>query len=149
MTAPAEGEAAKEAAPESPAAEAATTPKDKRRTSFFGAFGVNKKEKKTDSSDNEATDGEAPKEAKAKSNKLGGLFRKPSKAVKLDKEEVAAAETETKADKAEETVEPVKETAEETAAPTVEEAAKTEEAAATEEAKNVNVPAATPVQAAA
>jgi hypothetical protein len=146
VTAPAEGEAAKEA--ETPAAEAATTPKDKRRTSFFGAFG--KKEKKTESSDAEVTDGEG-KETKAKSNKLGGLFRKNSKAVKLDKEEVAAAETEAKADKAEETkaetADKTEETTQET--PAVEEAAKPAETAATEEVKNVDVPAATPVQAAA
>ncbi|KAJ5107917.1 hypothetical protein N7456_004592 [Penicillium angulare] len=143
VTAAAEGETAKETPVESPAAETASTPKDKRRTSFFGAFG--KKEKKADTSDNEATtDGE--KEAK-KGNKLGGLFRKPSKAVKLDKEEVAATETEAKP---EETTEISTEAAkaEETAAP-VEEAAKAPETAATEETKNVEVPASTPVQAAA
>ncbi|KAJ5732713.1 hypothetical protein N7493_004194 [Penicillium malachiteum] len=135
VTAAAEGEAAKETAAETPAAEAATTPKDKRRTSFFGAFG--KKEKK-DASDNEATtDGE--KETK-KANKLGGLFRKPSKAVKLDKEEVAAAETEAKAEEVAAT--------EEAAAP-VEEVVKAPETAAPEEPKNVEVPASTPVQAAA
>ncbi|KAJ5707064.1 hypothetical protein N7488_006865 [Penicillium malachiteum] len=140
VAAAAEGEAAKETAAETPAAEAATTPKDKRRTSFFGAFG--KKEKK-DASDNEATtDGE--KETK-KANKLGGLFRKPSKAVKLDKEEVAAAETEAKAEEAVATEAPA---AEEAAAP-VEEVVKAPETAATEEPKNVEVPASTPVQAAA
>lgn len=145
MTAPADAEAAKDA--ETPATEAATTPKDKRRTSFFGAFG--KKEKKAESSDTEVTDGEG-KEAKAKSNKLGGLFRKNSKAVKLDKEEVAAAETEAKADKAEETKaeEPAATEATTQETPAVEEAAQPIEPA-TEEAKNVNVSAATPVQAAA
>lgn len=141
VTAAAEGEAPKETAAESPAAEAATTPKDKRRTSFFGAFG--KKEKKADTSDNEATtDGE--KETK-KGNKLGGLFRKPSKAVKLDKEEVAATEAEAKPEEA--TTEAAA-TTEEAAAP-VEEAAKAPEAVAAEETKNVEVPASTPVQAAA
>ncbi|KAJ5730034.1 uncharacterized protein N7483_004542 [Penicillium malachiteum] len=136
VTAAADGEAVKETA-ETPAE--AATPKDKRRTSFFGAFG--KKEKK-DASDNEATtDGE--KETK-KANKLGGLFRKPSKAVKLDKEEVAA-ETDAKAEEAVATEAPV---VEEAAAP-VEEVVKAPETAATEEPKNVEVPASTPVQAAA
>ncbi|KAJ5942355.1 hypothetical protein N7516_002523 [Penicillium verrucosum] len=120
---------------------AVSSPKEKRRTSFFGNLGM-KKEKKADS-DNEVTDGEA-KETKAK--KLGGLFRKPSKAVKLDKEEVAAAETEAKADAAEEApAVPAKETATENA-PVVE-APKAVET--TEETKNVNVATATPVQAAA
>lgn len=134
MIAPAEAEAAKETTAETPV----ETPKDKRRSSFFGF----KKEKKADTSDNEATtDGE--KEAK-KANKLGGLFRKPSKAVKLDKEDVATAETEVKAEPTEASTE----VATETAAP-VEEAAKATETAATEEPKNVEVPASTPVQAAA
>lgn len=144
MTAPAEGEASKDAAAETPATETATTPKEKRRTSFFGAFGA-KKEKKAETSDNEGTDGET----KAKTNKLGGLFRKNSKAVKLDKEEVAAAETEAKADKAEET-KPEEAKPEETAT-AAEEAPQTAEATApaTEENKNVNVATSTPVQAAA
>ncbi|KAL1857345.1 hypothetical protein Plec18170_003467 [Paecilomyces lecythidis] len=86
--APAEGEAAKkdESAPAAEATAEATTPKDKRRTSFFGNFG--KKEKKGEASDSEG-------EAKPK-NKLGGLFRKPSKAVKSGKDkEAAPAEPET------------------------------------------------------
>ncbi|KAJ5871698.1 uncharacterized protein N7529_004051 [Penicillium soppii] len=143
VIAPAEAEASKVASAETPVAEAVSTPKEKRRTSFFGNLGM-KKEKKTES-DNEGTDGEA-KETKAK--KLGGLFRKPSKAVKLDKEEVAAAETEAKADQAEEVAPavPAKETVEETPA-VVAEAPKDVET--TEEAKNVTVPASTPVQAAA
>ncbi|KAJ5168310.1 uncharacterized protein N7482_003904 [Penicillium canariense] len=144
VTAPAvEGEAAKatEEVKESPAAEA-STPKDKRRTSFFGNFGV-KKEKKADTSDNEVTDGEN-KETKAKSSKLGGLFRKPSKAVKLDKEEVATAETDAKPEEAEET----KETATETLPAATEEVTQPAETT-TEEAKTVNVATSTPVQAAA
>lgn len=139
VTAAADAEAAKptEEAKETPAAEA-TTPKDKRRTSFFGNFG--KKEKKTDTSDNEVTDGET----KAKS-KLGGLFRKPSKAVKLHKEEAPAAEPEVKAEEAvaAEAAAP----AEETAAPVVEEVAPVE--TTSEEAKNVNLTTSAPVQAAA
>lgn len=134
MTAPANGEAAAE----TPATEAVTTPKEKRRTSFFGSLGGKKDKKET--SDNEATE-----ETKTKSNKFGGLFRKPSKGVKLDKEEVAA-ETDAKADKPEEAK------AEETAAQdaAVEEAPKpVETAVPAEEAKNVNVAASTPVQAAA
>ncbi|KAH2762336.1 hypothetical protein KXW10_009805 [Aspergillus fumigatus] len=126
-----EAEAPKEAAAQSPAAE---TPagKDKRRTSFFGNFG-----KKKGDSDNEGTDGDA----KAKGNKLGGLFRKPSKAVKLDNKEAAAKEE----DKAEPTAQ---ETSAE-AAP-AEDASKPAEAPATEEAKPATVAATTtPVQAAA
>lgn len=133
VTAPAEGEAAKETAPaQSPAAE---TPKDKRRTSFFGNFG-----KKKGDSDNEGTDGES----KPKGNKLGGLFRKPSKAVKSETpKEATATETETKP----ETAAPKQETVEESPA---EESAKPAEAPATEESKPVNVSSTTaPVQAAA
>lgn len=66
----------------SPAA-AATSPqnpdtaKPARRTSFFNNLGT-KKEKKTDAvSDAEGTDGEGKKSA---TSKLGGLFRKPSRA---------------------------------------------------------------------
>ncbi|CDM36751.1 hypothetical protein DTO013E5_2873 [Penicillium roqueforti] len=121
---------------EAPAAEPVPTPKEKRRTSFFGNLGI-KKEKK-DSSDNELTDGEA-KESKPK--KLGSLFRKPSKAVKLDKEEATATETEAKADAAEEApAVPAKETE-------IQEAPKPVETA--EDSKNVNVAVSTPVQAAA
>ncbi|KGO78520.1 hypothetical protein PITC_067870 [Penicillium italicum] len=141
VTAPAE--AVETPAAETLAAEAVPSPKEKRRTSFFGNLGI-KKEKKADSSDNEVTDGEA-KETKSK--KLGGIFRKPSKAVKLDKEEVAAAETEAKAEAAEEApAVPVKETITEVPA-VVEETPKAVETA--EDSNNVNVPVATPVQAAA
>ncbi|KAJ6171029.1 Pleckstrin homology domain-containing protein [Penicillium chermesinum] len=139
VTAPAEGEAAKESAPETPAE--ATTPKDKRRTSFFG-FG--KKEKKADS-DNEGTDSEA-KEGK-KGNKLGGLFRKPTNAKKV----AADSKEETKEeDKKEETTEaPAAEAATEETPAVVAEEPKPAEATAAEETKNVEVPASTPVQAAA
>lgn len=126
-----EAEAPKETAAQSPTAE---TPagKDKRRTSFFGNFG-----KKKGDSDNEGADGEA----KAKGNKLGGLFRKPSKAVKLDNKEASAKEEDKAEPAAQET------TAE--AAP-AEEASKPAEAPATEEAKPATVAAtSTPVQAAA
>ncbi|KAJ5972225.1 uncharacterized protein N7479_002143 [Penicillium vulpinum] len=139
VTAPAE--AVETPAAETPA-EAVSTPKEKRRTSFFGNLGM-KKEKKAESSDNEVTDGEG-KETKAKSNKLGGLFRKPSKAVKLDKEEVAATETEA-ADEA--PAVPAKETATEDAPAVIDEAPKAAETV--HESKNVSVAAATPVQAAA
>ncbi|KAK2760809.1 hypothetical protein FQN54_002047 [Arachnomyces sp. PD_36] len=85
-------------AEDKPAEEAATTEatatsepekvtKDKRRTSMFGSLG-GKKEKKTEEG--------AESDSKSKSNKLGGLFRKPSKAVKPTekKEETPATETE-------------------------------------------------------
>lgn len=133
VTAPAEAEAAKETPAQSPTAEA----KDKRRTSFFGNFG----KKKGESSDTE--DGEGKK-----GNKLGGLFRKPSKAVKLDNQKETSAEA---ADKKEENKpEPIaKDDAPAAEKPAEEKPA--EEAgvsAAAEEAKN-NVASSTPVQAAA
>ncbi|KAL4875836.1 Pleckstrin homology domain-containing protein [Aspergillus karnatakaensis] len=130
VTAAPEVEAAKDAttpgetsATESPAA----TTKDKRRTSFFSSFG-----KKKGDSDTEAAEGEP----KAKGNKLGGLFRKPSKAVKPESKETTEGEAKT-------------ETA--TEATPVEESSKpAETVATTEETKPTPVAAAsTPVQAAA
>ena len=77
--APAAATAETSAAVTSPAA-TATTPdngKNSRRQSFFNTLGT-KKEKKTGAiSDGEPTDGEGKKSA---SSKLGGLFRKPSRA---------------------------------------------------------------------
>ncbi|KAI9932903.1 hypothetical protein ASPWEDRAFT_22657 [Aspergillus wentii DTO 134E9] len=138
VTAPAEGEAAKDAAApaETPATETtAAATKEKRRTSLF--FG----KKKAGESDNEAEG-----EAKPKGNKLGGLFRRSSKAVKLDKEEAPAADAEAKADKPE----PISKDAPVEEAPAAEEAAQPAEAPATEEAKPANVAStSTPVQAAA
>lgn len=63
--------------------EEVTAPEVKRRTSLFGTLG---KKTKTEST----SDGEGKK-----TNKLGGLFRKPSKAVKSeeDKKEATPAET--------------------------------------------------------
>lgn len=63
----------------SPAA-TATTPengKNTRRQSFFSTLGTKKEKKPGAISDGEATDGEGKKSA---SSKLGGLFRKPSRA---------------------------------------------------------------------
>ncbi|KKK27230.1 hypothetical protein ARAM_006959 [Aspergillus rambellii] len=73
---------------EPPAAETST--KDKRRTSFFSGFG-----KKKGDSDTEGAEGDA----KTKSNKLGGIFRKPSKAVKPEAKE-PASEAEAKSEPA-------------------------------------------------
>lgn len=135
VTAANEAEASKDAAasPQSPAAENHFTARDKRRTSFFGNFG-----KKKGDSDNEDVD------SKPKGNKLGGLFRKPSKAVKLDKETAAAKEAEDKADN-------VEAAAQETPAEApVAEATQSSEAPATEEGKPVTVASTSaPVQAAA
>jgi hypothetical protein len=131
----AEGEAAKDATPaQSPAAETPAGNKEKRRTSFFGNFG-----KKKADSDNEGTDGEA----KSKGNKLGGLFRKPSKAVKSETKETSAETTEAKEEAA-----PKEAPVEESPA---EESAKPAEATTNgEESKPANVAAtSTPVQAAA
>lgn len=128
MTAAPEVEAAKDTAPtESPAETPAATTKDKRRTSFFGNFG-----KKKGDSDNEEG------EAKPK-NKLGGLFRKPSKAVK----------SEPKAEEESKPAEPKTETVPE-AAPAEESSKPADaDAPATEEAKPVVASTSTPVQAAA
>lgn len=124
MTTAPEVEAAKDTSAESPAETPAAANKDKRRTSFFGNFG-----KKKGDSDNE--DGESkPK------NKLGGIFRKPSKAVKSETKEPTA-----------EPAEPKTETVAE-AAP-AEENSKPAETPAAEESKPAPAPAAAPVQAAA
>jgi len=131
VTAPADGEAAKDA---SAAQSPAETPKDKRRTSFFGNFG----KKKGESSDTEDADGK-------KGNKLGGLFRKPSKAVKLDNQkEETPADSETKV---EEKPEPVAKDTPAEEKPAQEEAKPAE--APAEESKTNNVTSSTPVQAAA
>ncbi|CBF75636.1 hypothetical protein AN3674.2 [Aspergillus nidulans FGSC A4] len=131
VTAAPEVEAAKDTPAESPAETPAATTKDKRRTSFFGSFG----KKKADSGD-EAAEGEAkPK------NKLGGLFRKPSKAVKSEAKE--AKETTETGEAAEPKTEAVAE------ATPAEESSKPADAPATEEAKPVVSSTAAPVQAAA
>lgn len=131
VTAPADGEAAKDA---SAAQSPAETPKDKRRTSFFGNFG----KKKGDSSDTEDAEGK-------KGNKLGGLFRKPSKAVKLDNQkEETPVDSEAKA---EDKPEPVAKDAPAEEKPAQEEAKPAEIPA--EESKTNNVTSSTPVQAAA
>ncbi|KAL4896709.1 Pleckstrin homology domain-containing protein [Aspergillus ambiguus] len=133
---PKEGTSAQSPSTETPAAN-----KEKRRTSFFGNFG-----KKKGDSDNEGTDGES----KPKGNKLGGLFRKPSKAVKSEAKET---ETEAKADKAEAAPKeaPVEESPAEESAKPAEESAKPAEATTNgEESKPANVATtSTPVQAAA
>ena len=138
VTAPADGEAAKDtSAAQSPAAEtpgASKESKDKRRTSFFGNFG-----KKKGESDTEDADGK-------KGNKLGGLFRKPSKAVKLDDKKETAAGAE---DKTENKPEPVAKDAPAEEKTAQEEAKPAEAPAATEESKTNNVASSTPVQAAA
>ncbi|KAE8354085.1 Pleckstrin homology domain-containing protein [Aspergillus coremiiformis] len=127
VTAPAEAEAAKDVTPASPAAE---TPKDKRRTSFFGNFG-----KKKGDSDNEA-EGESKHKAK-----LGGLFRKPSKAVKSEPKDASATEADVKPEGAPK---------EATVPEAPEESAPAEPAATTDETKPANVPSTSAtVQAAA
>lgn len=74
--------------PTAPVAESATTPeatKPNRRSSFFNNLG-SKKERKSDlASESENTDGEGKK-----SSKLGGLFRKPSRATSRKTSEKAA-----------------------------------------------------------
>lgn len=138
VTAPAEGEAAKETPAQSPAAE--TAGKDKRRTSFFGNFG----KKKGESSDTEDAEGK-------KANKLGGLFRKPSKAVKLDNQKEKEGTTAESAEKKEENKpEPIAKDTPTEEKPAEEEAKPAETSAATQEATaSNNVASSTPVQAAA
>ncbi|KUL91492.1 hypothetical protein ZTR_01609 [Talaromyces verruculosus] len=134
-------EAAAASSSEPPATEAteekkeATTP-EKRRTSLFGTLGKKAKAEVT-------SDGEGKK-----TNKLGGLFRKPSKAVKSEddkKKEAAPAET---IPEGEDRPEPIAKDApaEEAAAPAPVE--KTEEPVAAAEPVSV-APTAAPVQAAA
>jgi hypothetical protein len=115
----------------------ATDAKDKRRTSLFGTLG--KKEKAEETSEGEA---------KPKGNKLGGLFRKPSKAVKSEekkeKEPAAPGEPIPEADKPE----PISKDAPETAPTETAAAADKTEPDVAPEPVNV-APAGTPVQAAA
>ena len=59
--------------------ESASTPKESKRSSIFGTF--KSKDKKGDKSDAEKSEGE-----EKKANKLGGIFRNPSKAIKSNKE---------------------------------------------------------------
>ncbi|KAI9881035.1 MAG: hypothetical protein M1830_008917 [Pleopsidium flavum] len=66
----------------------ATTPeavKDKRRTSFFGTLSGKKERVPDVGSEGEVIDGET-KQKSTSSSKLGGLFRRPSRAVKGEKE---------------------------------------------------------------
>lgn len=60
-----------------PAATSATPeqPKERRRSSFFGTLGSKKERRAEATSDSEVTDGEGKKVGK-----LGGLFRRPSRA---------------------------------------------------------------------
>ncbi|WEW55754.1 hypothetical protein PRK78_001187 [Emydomyces testavorans] len=89
-------------ATEEPAATAeqatGATLKEKRRTSFFGNFGA-KKEKKAEPAEGEHAEGEQAKARSPSIPRLGGLFRKPSKAVQKDKEPATGgAEGETPAE---------------------------------------------------
>ncbi|KAI1983324.1 hypothetical protein LOZ53_005906 [Ophidiomyces ophidiicola] len=96
-------EKAEKKAEESPAEEPAAatsepapgaTLKERRRTSFFGNFGT-KREKKVETSEGEPTEASEPPKVRSPSiPRLGGLFRKPSKAVKKEKEPAVAAEGE-------------------------------------------------------
>ncbi|CRG84912.1 hypothetical protein PISL3812_02084 [Talaromyces islandicus] len=119
-----------------------TTPetKEKRRTSIFGTLG--KKVKAEAGSDSEA--------AKKAGNKLGGLFRKPSKAVKSEEKkdkEVAPAE-EAIPEGEDKAAAPAEETPADKATEAVADKAE-EPAAAAAEPVNVAPAAAAPVQAAA
>ncbi|KAM5429935.1 hypothetical protein McanCB56680_001501 [Microsporum canis] len=94
--------------------------KEKRRTSLFGTLG-GKKEKKTEV-EGETSEGETPK----KTGSLSQLFRKPSKAVKKEKEPAVVPATET---------EPIAEE------PSTEAPAATTEAVNGEEPKTTEAPA--------
>lgn len=96
VAAPATSEtpAATEAAKDTPASDSTPGPKEKRRASLFGNLGTTKKKEKSEAtSDAEGTDGEKKNSA---ANKLGGLFRKPSKAVKADEKKATPATSESK-----------------------------------------------------
>ncbi|KAK2742703.1 hypothetical protein FQN57_005158 [Myotisia sp. PD_48] len=76
-----------EAAPAAAAEPAPAVPsKEKRRTSLFGSLTTSKKEK----TEGENADGEKSK-SPISASKFTGIFRKPSKAVKKDKEAAPAA----------------------------------------------------------
>ena len=79
VAAPAETSAAAVTSPVTSPAATATTPDATkgRRQSFFNTLGSKKEKKSGAISDGEVTDGEGKKSA---SSKLGGLFRKPSRA---------------------------------------------------------------------
>lgn len=118
--------------------EATPETKEKRRTSIFGTLGKKVK----------AAESGSDSEGKKTGNKLGGLFRKPSKAVKSEekKDKEAAPAEEAIPEGEDKAAAPAEETpAAETTEAAVE---KTEETAAAAEPVNV-APAAAPVQAAA
>lgn len=86
--------AATEPAKDIPATESTPGVKEKRRTSLFGNLGTTKRKEKSEAtSDAEGTDGEKKSSA---ANKLGGLFRKPSKAVKSEEKKPTPSNSETK-----------------------------------------------------
>lgn len=98
---------------------AATTPMDKRRTSFFGGLGTKKEKSAGATSGDELTDGEGKK-----SGGVGGLFRKASRAVSKPANSSATGASATK---------PTVPATTETAAKTDENIAETKAAAAIEE----------------
>lgn len=66
----------------------ATTPeavKDKRRTSFFGSLGGKKERTAEVGPESEVVDGES-RQKSTPTSKLGGLFRRPSRAAKGEKD---------------------------------------------------------------
>ncbi|KAK2877758.1 hypothetical protein FQN49_001234 [Arthroderma sp. PD_2] len=107
--------------------------KEKRRTSLFGTLG-GKKDKKPEV-EGEASEGEATKKTGSLAQ-LGGIFRKPSKAVKKEKEPAVAPAAE---------AEPIAEEPSTTEAP----ATTTEEAVNGEETKKTETPASEPAPVAA
>lgn len=89
-----EAPATSEAAKDTSTTENTPGAKEKRRTSLFGNLGTMKKKEKSEAtSDAEGTDGE---KKTSTANKLGGIFRKPSKAIKSEEKKPAAANSESK-----------------------------------------------------
>ena len=70
-------------------------PTDKRRSSLFGNLGITKRTANNDSTDAEAADAGTKREKSPLPQRIGSLFRRPSRPVKSEQaKEVTAADTE-------------------------------------------------------
>ena len=110
----------------------ATTPNQNKRTSIFGTLKTKVKDTtKSDKSDAEKSEGE---EKKSTSNKLGGIFRNPSKAIKSN---TTPASTPAKKDEAKPTLNGENDKPIESKAPAAEQSAAASEPSANAEGKAI------------